>query len=233
MQSLSLLKYDTPGTVEIANNGRTLIITGFDKWKNQPLMRGTGLDYTYRLEQIHFHWGYDRASGSEHTLNGRYYSAEIHLVHVREGMSLAEASEFKDGLAVLGIWMTEGENEKNFAQINERSESVQFEGDHAKLNKFQLKRLLPKRTTSFFRYEGSLTTPSCSEIVRWTMLAEPLEISTKQFDRLRALTDKQGVSISGNNRPVQSLNGRRIIYRPQKNCGHSPSLSSKSEEIDG
>ena len=50
-------------------------------------------------------------------------------MHVREGMSLAEASEFKDGLAVLGIWMTEGENEKNFAQINERSESVQFEGE--------------------------------------------------------------------------------------------------------
>ncbi|PAV91271.1 hypothetical protein WR25_09208 [Diploscapter pachys] len=128
MQSLSLLKYDTSGTVEIANNGRTLIVTGFDKWKDQPLMQGTGLDYTYRLEQIHFHWGYNRANGSEHTLNGRYYSAEIHLVHVREGMSLTEASELKDGLAVLGVWMTEGKNEKNFAQINDKSESVQFEG---------------------------------------------------------------------------------------------------------
>lgn len=111
-------------------------------------------------------------------------------------MSLTEASELKDGLAVLGIWMTEGKKEKNFAQINDKLKSVQFEGNfffksnhlvnkttlggHVKLDKFQLKRLLPKRTTSFFRYEGSLTTPSCSEIVRWTMLAEPLEISTKQ-----------------------------------------------------
>lgn len=50
-------------------------------------------------------------------------------MHVREGVNLTEASELKDGLAVLGIWMTEGKKEKSFAQINDKLKSVQFEGN--------------------------------------------------------------------------------------------------------
>ena len=35
----------------------------------------------YRLWQIHFHWGPDDNSGSEHTIDGQKFPAEVHFVH--------------------------------------------------------------------------------------------------------------------------------------------------------
>ncbi|KHJ85599.1 hypothetical protein OESDEN_14671 [Oesophagostomum dentatum] len=42
------------------------------------------------------------------------------------------------------------------------------------------KALLPRDTSTFFRYEGSLTTPPCTEGVIWTVLAEPVYVSKQQ-----------------------------------------------------
>jgi carbonic anhydrase len=43
-----------------------------------------------------------------------------------------------------------------------------------------LKDLLPRQTTSFYRYSGSLTTPNCDETVIWTVFDNPVKISEKQ-----------------------------------------------------
>ena len=40
--------------------------------------------------------------------------------------------------------------------------------------------LLPKQTSSFYRYSGSLTTPFCQQIVIWTVFDNPVEVSEKQ-----------------------------------------------------
>ncbi|PAV81247.1 hypothetical protein WR25_08462 [Diploscapter pachys] len=160
-----LLHYDFSGPVEMTNNGRTLVMTGFDKWdggRKQPIMRGGGLKHTYRLIQLHLHWGHSHGHGSEHTLNGLSYPAELHLVHVREGLDVGKASNVKDGLAVLGVWFVEGENDSNFAQISDNLHYLLFDGNRTSLDKFYPRRLLPERTASFYRYEGSLTTPGCS-----------------------------------------------------------------------
>ena len=62
--------------------------------------------------------------------------------------------------------------------------------------------LLPKDTDSF-QYNGSLTTPPCSEDVEWVVLEEPIEMSKEQIDKFRNI-------FSGNNRPVQSINEREV-----------------------
>ncbi|PAV59545.1 hypothetical protein WR25_23053 [Diploscapter pachys] len=150
-----LLHYDFSGPVEMTNNGRTLVMTGFDKWDNgrkQPIMRGGGLKHTYRLIQLHLHWGHSHAHGSEHTLNGLSYPAELHLVHVREGLDVGKASNVKDGLAVLGVWLVEGENDSNFAQISDNLHYLLFDGNRTSLDKFYPRRLLPERTASFYRF---------------------------------------------------------------------------------
>ncbi len=40
--------------------------------------------------------------------------------------------------------------------------------------------LLPERTSSFFRYNGALTTPSCDQIVIWTVFKNPITMSENQ-----------------------------------------------------
>ena len=62
--------------------------------------------------------------------------------------------------------------------------------------------LLPGDLTSY-RYSGSLTTPPCSEGVRWIIMSTPIEASQAQIEALRAI-------ISNNNRPVQPLHGRAL-----------------------
>ena len=62
--------------------------------------------------------------------------------------------------------------------------------------------LLPKNP-HYFSYSGSLTTPPCTEGVRWIVLQEPIEISEEDVRRF--------VEIIGYNaRPVQPLGGREI-----------------------
>nr|AYD38862.1 carbonic anhydrase 2 [Mytilus edulis] len=66
---------------------------------------GGPLTGTYRLEQFHFHWGADDNKGSEHTINGKMYAAELHLVHYNtKYANFGEAVDKPDGLAVFGIF---------------------------------------------------------------------------------------------------------------------------------
>ena len=62
--------------------------------------------------------------------------------------------------------------------------------------------LLPP-TTDFYRYNGSLTTPPCTEGVRWYVMSEVAEASEEQLRAFLSLTGR-------NNRPVQPVNNRPI-----------------------
>ena len=69
-----------------------------------PELSGAGLPNNYKFLQVHFHWGIDSSKGSEHTVDGKAYPMEMHLVHYKADLaSSAEATE-KDDLAVLGIF---------------------------------------------------------------------------------------------------------------------------------
>ena len=61
-------------------------------------------------------------------------------------------------------------------------------------------RLLPERRATH-RYYGSLTTPPCSERVKWRLMTTAIQLSTEQVGTFTAL-------IEGNNRPVPPLNDR-------------------------
>ena len=61
--------------------------------------------------------------------------------------------------------------------------------------------LPPKR--GYYEFEGSLTTPPCSEGVRWFVLKQPVTLSQQQLDAFRKLYPR-------NARPTQPLNGRTV-----------------------
>jgi carbonic anhydrase len=59
----------------------------------------------------------------------------------------------------------------------------------------------------YFRFMGSLTTPPCSEEVLWNVLSTPVELSAPQLAAFRKRFEM-------NARPVQPLNGRKVILGP-------------------
>lgn len=138
------------------------------------------------LQQFHFH------SPSEHTIGGQHSAMEMHFVHKSD-----------DGeIVVVGVLIEEGADNAAFDQIwnylpsaknRERKESVTIDAAT----------LLPSNH-NYFRYTGSFTTPPCTEDVLWMILKSPVELSAAQIKTFRNVIDD-------NNRPVQPLNGRRVL----------------------
>merc|ERR1712240_817155 len=74
-------------------------------------LTGGALQGEYQLWQFHAHWGDCDEKGSEHTVEGKMYPAELHLVHWNKSKysSPNEAAGEPDGLAVLGMFLEVGE----------------------------------------------------------------------------------------------------------------------------
>ncbi|KXK01278.1 MAG: Carbonic anhydrase [Nitrospirae bacterium] len=139
---------------------------------------------SYSLKEFHFH------EPSEHQLNGRIYPMEAHLVHRDES----------GHLVVLAILMELGTETAPLADVWERIPSGKQEEVRDLL--FNPQDLLPK-DLHHYAYDGSLTTPPCTEGVHWIVLKEPIHITAAHLERF--------VSLIGHNaRPVQPLNEREV-----------------------
>jgi carbonic anhydrase len=178
---LPAISIDWKGFVPtVINNGHTIQVNS-DK-KGTMVLDGK----TYTLLQFHFH------HNSEHTVNGRHYPLEAHFVHQAE-----------DGaLGVLGVFFKEGQANPALQKI--WNIAPLDPGQMKAKKKFKPGALLP-RDRGYFRYEGSLTTPPCSEVVSWAVFDHPLEASRAQIDAFAGL-------YADNYRPVQNTNRRFILH---------------------
>lgn len=155
----------------------------------------------YELLQFHFH------APSEHTVNGQFADAELHLVHRNNLLDLA----------VVGVLVNVGSPVN--AVIDEILLNASLEsGEEVILpGSVNAKDLLPK-SRSYYTYSGSLTTPPCSEGVRWFVLKEPVFVSQEAIDHLHEVISEfdHYDGFANNNRPVRPLNGRVILNRKGK-----------------
>ena len=170
-----------PTEFSLSNNGHTI--------QGNPFTNDNTIivdNKEYKLAQFHLH------TPSEHQFNGKNFDLEFHFVN----------ENANNQLAVLGLMVKEGasnpilEKAWNVIPTDETTEAVKL------TEPIDLMSLLPKDTDSF-QYNGSLTTPPCSEAVKWIVLEEPIEMSKEQIDKFRNI-------FSDNNRPVQSLNEREV-----------------------
>lgn len=175
-----------PVPVRVTNNGHFVMIE--DTAPSSFVFEGT----TYALKQFHFH------VPSEHTIDGRAYDAEMHLVHKSaDGKTLV--------IAVLLQRGPENELLKPFFSampVFARPDPVVVPGQT-----IDLSTLLPK-SPSYIRYDGSLTAPPCTEGVTW-LVVEPdpdalVHLSDAQMGRLRAVMHGPTA------RPTQPSNGREV-----------------------
>ncbi|NXL51902.1 CAH15 anhydrase, partial [Podilymbus podiceps] len=173
-----------PGKWKLANNGHTGVLAS-ELASEHIAISGGGLPGRYRALQLHFHWGSAAGNGSEHTLDGRQLPMELHIVHINvKYRTLAEAKGHPNGLAVLGCFFQVSETPNaNYNTIVAGLRNVSHAGDSVDLaSTFRLSTLLPRaeRLSGYYRYQGSLTTPDCSEVVVWTIFEEPVELSREQ-----------------------------------------------------
>jgi len=187
----------------------------------QPQVYGGGLPGIYQFAQFHLHWGSVDSQGSEHTINKKAYPMELHLVHFKTEYGNDIVSAIKnepkgknDNLAVLGI-MFEIQDEDNEAlePMMNALEKVATTDITKKVDMevTTLKSLLPKDTKNFYRYQGSLTTPGCNEIVVWTVFKESVGISAGQMAKFRQNVKlNEGKTLVDNYRAVQPLHDRKV-----------------------
>ncbi len=142
---------------------------------------------TFVLKQFHLH------SPSENLIKGKSYPLEIHFVHANT----------KGELAVVGMMFEQGAESQMLKRMWNRLPKKQ--GEKVVLRKPQpVNQMLPKNL-DYYRFSGSLTTPPCSEGVRWLILKDIQQASAQQIAAFAKLMGHP------NNRPIQPLNGRVIV----------------------
>jgi carbonic anhydrase len=147
---------------EIENNGHTIEAEGHD-------MGGILLDgKAFQLKQFHFH------HPSEHALGGERTAMEAHFVHANEAGKLA----------VVGVLMKAGTRNDDFAAI--MAAAPRAEGKNTLAAPLDPAGLLPANNRRY-RYEGSLTTPPCSEIVDWNVFEEPITVAAADIEIFKSI----------------------------------------------
>lgn len=170
-----------PTAFTIMNNGHT-IQANDASGSNSIIVDGE----KYKLIQMHFH------KPSEHEINGENFMMEGHLVHKNK----------TGNLAVLGFLIKAGNENEQLAEMWAKLPRQETESDIALDNLIDLVQLLPN-DNKVFRYSGSLTTPPCTEGVKWAVLKKPIKMSQEQIDTF-------GTIFPHNNRPVQPINDRIV-----------------------
>jgi len=158
---------------------------------------GDAVTDIYQLIQFHFH------APSEHTIDGKQYDAELHLVH----------ENVLGQLAVVGVLLSMSPTAPGsvFDEIVMTAPMTVGTGQREGLS-LNANSLLPA-DQDYFTYAGSLTTPPCSEGVRWFVMQTPVSVSAYVIQQLHMVAGQfPGYNgFANNNRPVVPLNGRTIL----------------------
>jgi len=183
-QDLEAVEFDyKTDTESIINNGHTVQVN----FKPGSSIKLDGI--VFELKQVHFH------TPSENTIEGKRFPLEAHFVHASA-----------DGkLAVVAVLLEEG-------TANEALDAIwpKMPKEKAKTGRFErpfgtMSALLPQER-SYYRFSGSLTTPPCSEGVRWIVMKQYVSLSKEQAKVFFDLME------GANSRPVQPINARKVLH---------------------
>jgi len=169
------------GGKEVHNNGHTIQVNF------APGSKISVDGQAFELKQYHFH------APSENHISGKSFPMEAHLVHANEA----------GNLAVAAVMFVEGETNPSIAGVWSYMPGI--EGGRQNLpSGVSAEGILPSNR-DYYRFNGSLTTPPCSEGVEWLVMKEPAAVSKDQVEKFVQLMRHP------NNRPLQLLNARQVL----------------------
>lgn len=140
----------------------------------------------YELKQIHFH------VPSENHIDGKVFPMEAHLVH----------ADKNNNLAVIGIMFEVSEDNTTLNKLLRNLPENKDKKNEIKSEIFGYE-ILPE-SKEYYRFNGSLTTPPCTEGVKWIVLKTPVTISKSQLKDFEAVMPR-------NARDIQNINARTIL----------------------
>ncbi|GJN03760.1 hypothetical protein PR202_ga21238 [Eleusine coracana subsp. coracana] len=192
VRSLGYLNHSyRPAEASIVNRGHDIMVK-FGGDAGSLVINGT----TYNLHQIHWH------SPSEHTVNGRRYDMELHMVH----------ETVPNKTAVIGILYKVGNPDEFLRKLEPFLKLIADRKDEAEPIGVVDPRDARGKANAYYRYMGSLTTPPCTEGVIWTLVTEVRSVSKRQLQLLREAVHD---GMEDNARPLQELNNRNIsLFKP-------------------
>lgn len=179
---LTPIKFDyKPDGDSVVNNGHTVQVN-FAQGSTMTLN-----NHVYDLKQFHVH------SPSENQINGKTFPMEAHFVH----------ADVNGNLAVIAVMFEEGSAN---AELEKAWKSMPREaGEKIELKQNILGTSIMPDDKSYYRLNGSLTTPPCTEGVTWLVMKKPITASKEQIGNFTHVMHHH------NNRPVQPINARAIL----------------------
>lgn len=165
---------------QMVNNGHTIQI---NLPHGSTTRRGGDV---FELLQFHFH------APSEHHVRAEVFPIEAHFVHKQAGTQT---------LGVLAVFLVPGKTNVTFAQL--AAAFPQTSGMEVPVRDLDPAGLLPS-PLDYWCYQGSLTTPPCSEDVDWMIAQSPVEVSRDDIARFTSIYPM-------NARPIRPAHRRFIL----------------------
>ena len=204
---LTLWNFDQYYTGNYSNTGHSV---RFDPAANSPSALFQNHLGTYEFKQFHFHWGQNITTGSEHQINGVSFTGELHFVHKKT----TGISSTGDAYAVLSVLLigdpsvpVHGSWKPLFIHVPREENQINM------VHGVRPSDFLPS-SLRYYHYEGSLTTPPCSELVQWFVLQQPLRVPAAFMFKLHHAVHGEGDEpVKKNYRYTQPLNGREVMVQ--------------------
>ncbi|XP_073997738.1 carbonic anhydrase-related protein B isoform X3 [Rhodnius prolixus] len=198
----------------LTNTGHSVLFRVDNTTRQHVNFTGGPLSYKYQLHHIHIHYGLDDGMGSEHTINGHTFPAEIQIFGFNSQLysNFSEAIHRSQGIVAISVLLQLGDlSNPELRLLTDNLDKIRYGGEEVEVRRLSVLGLLPD-TEYYMTYDGSTTMPPCHETLTWVILNKPIYITKQQLHGLRRLMQGNDATapLGNNYRPPQPLHHRPL-----------------------